>query len=150
MEKVNEEVEIETGVVTKYRRHPNGRGLVSPAARVHPGAFVSRTAYVESGARVGPDAWIGPGSWIDSDAHVGSRVFIGQNVHVGAEAAIGSGARLGSYVRIGRRARVAAGTVLERDVSVPDDGVIGDAPRSAATPRRISPGSSPARLSEAA
>ena len=29
MERINEEVETETGTIEKYRRHANGRGLVS-------------------------------------------------------------------------------------------------------------------------
>lgn len=127
MGRVIEEVEVEAGVVSRYRRHPNGCGLVSPGARVHAGAFVSRTAYVESGARVGPEAWIGPGSWIDHDAEVGARVFVGQNVHIGALAVVGTAARLGSYVRIGRAAAITPGTVVERDERVPDNAVIGAA-----------------------
>lgn len=123
MERVNEEVEVNTGVIEKYRRHGNGRGLVSPAARVHASAFVSSTAYVESGAQVSAESWIGPGSWIDHGAVIGSKVFIGQNVHVGADAQVGNGARLGSHSRIGRNARIPAGTVLDRDLRVPDNAV---------------------------
>ncbi|TFC11162.1 transferase [Cryobacterium algoritolerans] len=123
VERVNEEVEVNTGVIEKYRRHSNGRGLVSPAARVHASAFVSSTAYVESGAQVSAESWIGPGSWIDHGAVIGSRVFIGQNVHVGADAQVGNGARLGSHSRIGRNARIPAGAVLDRDVRVSDNAV---------------------------
>lgn len=138
MERVNEEVEVDTGVIEKYRRHGNGRGLISPGARVHASVFVSSTAYVESGAQVNAESWIGPGSWIDHGAVIGSRVFIGQNVHVGADAQVGNGARLGSHSRIGRNARIPAGAVLERDLRVPDNAVAAATTSRAAraTPRQ--------------
>src|SRR5690606_39859158 len=47
MARVNEEVELTPGNVDKYRRHPNGRGWVSPSALVPASTFVSEMAYVE-------------------------------------------------------------------------------------------------------
>ena len=124
----NIDVEVETGVVEKYRRHPNGNGWVSGKARVQPSAFISESAYIESGAQVGRDAWIGPGSWIDHDALIGDRVFIGQNVHIGQGTVVDGGAHLGSHARIGRDVHIGSGLRLERDARVPD----GTAVRTAA------------------
>jgi UDP-3-O-[3-hydroxymyristoyl] glucosamine N-acyltransferase len=65
MGRVNEEVEAENGTVLKYQHHANGRGFVSPKARVQPSTFVAATAYIEADARIGDSGTIGSGSWID-------------------------------------------------------------------------------------
>jgi carbonic anhydrase/acetyltransferase-like protein (isoleucine patch superfamily) len=114
------EVELETGEVTKYSRHENGRGLVSPSAEVNLSAFVSSASYVESEAQIGAESWIGQGSWIDHGAIIGARVFIGANVHVGADAFVGNEARLGSNTHIGRGAFIADGAVIDHEIQVPD------------------------------
>ncbi|THG36082.1 hypothetical protein E6C70_00615 [Glaciibacter flavus] len=123
--RVNEEVELEKGVVTKYRRHVNGGGFVSPKARVDQSAEVASTAYVEQGALISREAFVGAGSWVDRDAMIGSHAFIGANVHVGAGAIIGDRVRIGSHCRIGSNARIVAGQHLERDIVVPDGGFVG-------------------------
>ena len=114
------EVELETGEVARYRRHENGRGLVSTGAEVNPSAYVSSAAYVESDAQVGDQSWIGQGSWIDRGAILGTRVFVGANVHVGADAIIGHGARLASNTTIGRGALIADGAVIDHELQIPD------------------------------
>ncbi|TFC57833.1 hypothetical protein E3O62_11680 [Cryobacterium sp. TMT2-15-1] len=114
------EVELEKGEVTKYRRHENGRGLVSPGAQVNPSAYVSSATYVESDAQVGPESWIGQGSWIDHGAIIGARVFVGANVHVGADAIVGNEARLASNTDIGRGAFIADGAVIDHEIAVPE------------------------------
>ena len=120
MARVSVEVELENGRLTKYQRHENGRGLISPNASVNPSAYVSSTTYVESGARVGPDSWIGQGSWIDHGAIIGARVFVGANVHVGSDAIVGNNARLASHTIIGRGAFIADGAVIDHEIQVPD------------------------------
>ena len=114
------EVELQTGEVTKYRRHENGRGLVSPSAQVNPSAYVSSAAYVESEAQVGAESWIGQGSWIDRGAIIGAGVFVGASVHVGADAIVGNEARLASHTQIGRGAFIADGAVVDHEIQVPD------------------------------
>ncbi|HAM25964.1 MAG TPA: hypothetical protein DCP11_04465 [Microbacteriaceae bacterium] len=134
--RLNEEVEDATGTVVKYRRHANGRGLVSPRARVEPSAFVSSTAYVEAEARVGDGSSIGAGSWIDQGVIIGERVFVGQNVHVGRDSQVGSGARLGSHSRIGSNVLIASGVRIEPDAVVSDDAVIHAPQRAQRAPSR--------------
>ena len=131
------EVELNPGEVSKYRRHVNGKGLVSPGARVYPSAFVSSAAYVESGAQVGPGSWIGQGSWIDHRAIIGAGVFIGANVHVGPDAVVGNQARLGSYTQVGRGAFIADGAIVDHEIQVPDFTDVGAAPAAGA--RGVSP-----------
>lgn len=118
MRRMNEEFENDRGVVSRYRRHLDGDGWVSPKARLAEGVTVSANTYVEAGARIGKDTWIGEGSWIDSDAVIGQKVFIGSNVHVGAGAEIGPGARLGSHAKIGPGATVESGVRIDRDEDV--------------------------------
>lgn len=131
------EVELNPGEVSKYRRHENGKGLVSPGARVNPSAFVSSAAYVESGAQVGPGSWIGQGSWIDHGAIIGAGVFIGANVHVGPDAVVGNQARLGSHTHVGRGAFVSDGAVVDHEIEVPDFTDVSAVP--AARARGVSP-----------
>ena len=120
MARMSVEVELEKGEVTRYRRHENGRGLVSPSAKVNPSAYVSSTTYVEGDAQIGPESWIGQGSWIDYGAIIGARVFIGANVHVGADAIVGNEARLASHTNIGRGVFIADGAVIDHEIQVPD------------------------------
>lgn len=120
MVKMSVEVELNKGEVTKYRRHGNGRGLISPSAEVNLSAFVSSAAYVESEAQIGAQSWIGQGSWIDHGAILGARVFVGANVHVGADAFVGNDARLGSNTHIGRGAFIADGAIIDHEIRVPD------------------------------
>lgn len=120
MARMSVEVELENGRVTKYQRHANGRGLVSPSAKVNPSAYVSSTTYVESDAQIGPESWIGQGSWIDHGAIIGARVFVGANVHVGSDAIVGNEARLASNTNIGRAAFIADGAVIDHEIQVPD------------------------------
>jgi len=124
MARMIEELEDETGAVIKYKRHANGRGLVSPTARVAESAYIEPTAYVEADARVGMDAYVGAGSWIDKGATVGDRTFVGANVHVGAGCLVGSGVKIGSGSKLGENAMVGNGARLERDTHVPAGAVI--------------------------
>ena len=119
-----EEVEDDAGVVTRYRRHANGGGLVAPGAQVDESAFIGATTYIEVGARVGRGSWIGGGNWIDRDATIGHHVFIGEDVHVGRGAVLGNEVRIGSHSRVGVDARIGHGVKLNRDSKVPDAGVI--------------------------
>ncbi|RWZ49566.1 transferase [Labedella phragmitis] len=116
------EFEDEHGVVTRYRRHENGRGNVATSARVDPSTLVEPTAYVESGARVGRSAIVSGGSWIDRDAIVLDHAVIGAGVHVGEGAVIGRGAEIGSFSRIGAGATVGDFARLANDTKVPEGG----------------------------
>ena len=82
MARMSVDVELEKGEVSKYRRHENGRGLVSPSARVNPSAYVSSAAYVESDAQIGPGSWIGQGSWIDRGAFIADGAVIDHEIQV--------------------------------------------------------------------
>ena len=120
MARINVEVELEKGEMTKYRRHEKGRGLVSPGAHVNSSAYVSSATYVESDAQIGPESWIGQGSWIDHGAIIGARVFIGASVHVGADAIVGNEVRLASHTNIGRGAFIGDGAVIDHEIQVPE------------------------------
>lgn len=135
MARTSVEVELQKGEITKYQRHENGRGLVSPTARVNPSAYVSSAAYVESEAQVGAESWIGQGSWIDRGAIIGAGVFVGASVHVGADAIVGDEARLASHTQIGRGAFVADHTVIDHEIRVPDFTDVSATP--AARPRSL-------------
>lgn len=125
MGRVNEEVEVENGIVLKYQHHANGRGFVAPKARVMPSSFVAASAYVEADARVGDNCTIGSGSWIDEGVILGERVFVGQNVHIGRATAVGNDVRIGSHSRIGSGVRIAGGLRIDADAKITDDSVVG-------------------------
>jgi UDP-3-O-[3-hydroxymyristoyl] glucosamine N-acyltransferase len=122
--RIAEEIEDEFGTVTRYRRHPNGRGLVATDASVDPTAFLAPSVYVESGARVGRSARIHAGTWVDREAVVGPHAEIGASVHVGAAAVVGEGAHIGSHSKIGARAHIGAGARIAQDQQVGDDAVL--------------------------
>jgi UDP-3-O-[3-hydroxymyristoyl] glucosamine N-acyltransferase len=107
------------GVVLKYRRHSNGRGLVAMSAKADPSAFIAPTAYIESDARVDRDAQVGDGTWIERDCIIGRGARIGANVRIGAGAVIGAGAQIGSHSRVGPGASVAAATRVPHDSNLP-------------------------------
>src|SRR6187200_3398408 len=94
------EFEDENGVLRRYRKHVNGRGLVATTAKVDPTAFVDPTAYVDPGAEVQRNANIGPGAWIESDAIVAERAVIGVNAHIGRRAVVGRNAVVGPYATL--------------------------------------------------
>ena len=102
MARIWEEVETDSGEVSRYRRHVNGRGFVAPGAQVDATVFLDERSYVEKDARVGARAFIGAGSWVENGATVGVGAFIGANVRVGSGARIGAGARLGPLSRPSR------------------------------------------------
>lgn len=124
-----EAVEDDAGKVTRYRRHPNGGGLVGPGAEVQETSFVGSTTYVEAGACVGSGCRIGHGSWIDRRAKIGDRTFIGDGVYVGPETVLGNRVRVGSHSRIGAGAKIGHGATLDGDTRVPDGGVVSVAAR---------------------
>ncbi|RXZ67221.1 hypothetical protein ESP51_18680 [Agromyces albus] len=112
------EFEDEAGVLRRYRKHVNGRGLVATTAKVDPTAFVDPTAYVDPGAEVQRNASIGPGGWVDRDAIVAERAVVGVNVHVGRRAVVGRNAVVGPYAVIGEGARVQNGARVPREFSI--------------------------------
>ncbi|MGX9899444.1 hypothetical protein ACW0JT_05275 [Arthrobacter sp. SA17] len=85
MSKKIESVEDDAGKVTRYRRHPNGGGLIGPGAEVEESSFIGSTTYIEAGACVGSGCRIGDGSWIDRRARIGDLALIGDGVYVGEE-----------------------------------------------------------------
>ena len=99
------EFEDEAGVLRRYRKHVNGRGLVATTANVDPTAFVDPTAYVDPGAEVQRGAQISHGAWIDRDAIVAERAVVGVNVHVGRRAVVGRNAVIGPTRDDDRRRR---------------------------------------------
>ncbi|QEO14865.1 hypothetical protein FLP10_10925 [Agromyces intestinalis] len=112
------EFEDENGVLRRYRKHVNGRGLVATTAKVDPTAFVDPTAYVDPGAEVQRHAVIGPGGWVDRDAIVAERAEIGVRAHVGRGAVVGRNAVVGPYASIGAAARVQNGARVPREAKV--------------------------------
>ena len=123
--RIAEEIEDEFGNVTRYRRHPNGRGLVATTATVDPTAFLAASVYVEPGAQVGRSATIATGSWVDREAVVGPGARLGAAVHVGPQAVIGAGAQVGSHCKIGSGARIASRARISPDQQVPSGAVVG-------------------------
>ena len=115
-----ESVEDDAGRVTKYRRHPNGGGLVGPGAGVDESSAIGAMTYVEAGARVGSGCRIGRRGWIDKQAVIGDLVFIGDDVYVGRGAIVGNRARIGSNSRIGAGALIGRGARLHGDTTVPE------------------------------
>ncbi|WP_309108339.1 transferase [Arthrobacter sp.] len=124
MSKKIESVEDDAGKVTRYRRHPNGGGLVGPGAEVEESSFIGSTTYIEAGACVGSGCRIGDGSWIDRRAKIGDLAFIGDGVYVGEGTIVGNRVRIGSHSRIGAGAQVGHGTTLDGDSRVPDGGLV--------------------------
>ncbi|TYL53950.1 hypothetical protein FYC51_10095 [Agromyces mariniharenae] len=112
------EFEDENGVLRRYRKHVNGRGLVATTAKVDPTAFVDPTAYVDPGAEVQRNANIGPGGWVDRDAIVAERAVIGVRAHVGRRAVVGRNAVIGPYAEIGADARVQNGARVPREATI--------------------------------
>src|SRR3954462_10736182 len=85
------------GVVLKYRRHSNGRGLVAMTAKADPTAYVAPTAYIEADSRVAQDGRMGEGGWIGRDPRVGRGSILGAKVHIGPGSVSGRGAKIGSH-----------------------------------------------------
>jgi carbonic anhydrase/acetyltransferase-like protein (isoleucine patch superfamily) len=115
-----EVVEDDAGKATRYRRHPNGGGLVGPGADVDESSFVGAMTYVEAGARVGSGCRIGRRSWIDRQAVIGDLVFIGDDVYVGRGTTLGNRTHIGSHSRIGAGALIGRGIRLLGDTTVPE------------------------------
>ena len=78
-----ESVEDDAGKVTRYVRHANGGGFVSPGAIVAESARIGPMTYVEHGAVIGANCRIGHGSWVDREAKIGTRTVIGDGVRIG-------------------------------------------------------------------
>jgi carbonic anhydrase/acetyltransferase-like protein (isoleucine patch superfamily) len=114
------EFEDEAGVLRRYRKHVNGRGLVATTAKVDPTAFVDPTAYVDPGAEVQRGAQIGPGGWVEGDAIVAERAIVGVNAHVGRRAVVGRNAVIGPYATIGSDAKVQNGARVPRELTLAD------------------------------
>jgi len=118
-------------------------GFVFPMI-VHPTALVMARARIGAGCLVhafsitGPEAIIGEQTIIGAQAAIGHESIIGAAVHIGAgsllggNAQVGDGAFLGMRtvvvpgVKIGRHARIAAGSVVSRDL--PDGAVAAGSP----------------------
>ena len=116
------QIESVDGAVRRYRRHPNGGGLVEVSATVAESATVHESAYVESGSVLGDGTHVGPGCWIESGARIGTDVTVGQNAHLGSGTRIGDGARIGANARLGTSVVVAAGARVAIDARVADRG----------------------------
>lgn len=108
------------GVLLQGAAHPSS--VVSPRARLEPGAVICAGAVVGPGARIGRGTLINTGAQIDHDgrigdfAHVAPGAVLGGNVSVGTRAWVGLGARVREGIRIGADAVVGAGAVVVRNV----------------------------------
>lgn len=106
------------------------------AANVSIGSFceIGRGAYISEGARIGSGTFLPPMTFIGKRVFVGPHVTMTDDKHpavhkpgdqpydptppyIEDDAAIGAGVTLCPGVRIGRGARVAAGSVVTRDVA---------------------------------
>lgn len=98
-----------------------GRGtIVGHRTRISAGVFIP------SNARIGNDVFIGPNVTMTDDRFPRTlnkgESYNAEPPTIGNGASIGAGAILLPGVRIGERARIAAGSVVTRDV--PDDGTV--------------------------
>lgn len=116
------EFEDEAGILRRYRKHVNGRGLVATTAKVDATAFVDPTAYVDPGAEVQRGATISHGAWVEADAIVAEKATIGVNARIGRGAVIGRFAVVGPYAAVGAGARVQNGARVPREAHVAEGG----------------------------
>ena len=110
------EVERPDGTVTRYRRHPNGRGLVAVGAEVHGTALVANGAYIEPGAQVAVGAQVYDGAWIEEGAVIDAFAVIGSGARVGRGAEIGHHARIGSRCVVPAGVKVRPADVVRTDL----------------------------------
>jgi UDP-perosamine 4-acetyltransferase len=96
--------------------------VVSPTARLGPGAQILPGAVVNAVARIGRGVIVNTNASVDHDvvvgdfAHVAPGAVIGGDVRIGASVLVGLGARVAPGLRIGDGAIVGAGAVVVRDV----------------------------------
>jgi UDP-perosamine 4-acetyltransferase len=96
--------------------------VVSPSARLGPGAQVLAAAVVNADAEIGEDAIVNTGAIIEHDCRIGAHAHVAPGarlaglVTVGEAAHVGIGAIVIESVRIGDSSLVAAGAVVIRDV----------------------------------
>ncbi|RXZ47012.1 hypothetical protein ESO86_09815 [Agromyces binzhouensis] len=112
------EFEDDAGILRRYRKHVNGRGLVATTAKVDATAFVDPTAYVDPGAEVQRGATLSHGAWVEQDAIVAENATIGVNARIGRGAVIGRFAVVGPYAAVGAGARVQNGARVPREATV--------------------------------
>jgi sugar O-acyltransferase (sialic acid O-acetyltransferase NeuD family) len=100
--------------------HP--AAIVSPSARIGPGAVVMPNVVVNAGAQIGAGAILNTACVIEhdcvigEDAHVSPGAILAGAVKVGAGAWVGAGATVIPGVSIGEWAVIGAGAVVIRDV----------------------------------
>lgn len=100
--------------------HPSA--ILSPSATVGLGTVVMAGCVVNAGARVGDGVIVNTRASIDHDsqigdfAHLSPGVTLAGAVRIGEESWLGTGACVIPRITIGRNVRVAAGSVVTRDV----------------------------------
>jgi NDP-sugar pyrophosphorylase family protein len=102
----------------------SGQPVVSPDARIEPGAvlegpcFVDAGAVVKPGARVGKYSVLGRGVMVEEDAAV-SGAIVWPNTRIGRDASV-EGAIIGRSCHVGRNARVGATAILGDKTALTD------------------------------
>lgn len=102
-------------------KHP--AAIVSPRARLHPGALIGAGAIVSANSTVGPHVILNRGANVAHDVELGAFATVGPNaviagaVTVGPRAWIGVGAVVRDHLAIGEGAVVGAGALVVKPVA---------------------------------
>lgn len=102
-------------------KHP--AAIVSPRARLEPGAFIGAGAIVSAHTRVGRHVILNRGANVAHDVDLGAFATVGPNaviagaVTVGARAWVGVGAVVRDHLAIGEGAVVGAGALVVKPVA---------------------------------
>lgn len=119
--------------------------LIHPTALIMTHASIGSGSMVHAFAAVGPEVTVGQHAIIGGHTGIGHESIIGDAVHVGAGSILGGNVRVGSGsflglrsvvlpgITIGQNVRVAAGSVVSKDLS--------DNLSVAGSPARVVPGS---------
>lgn len=119
--------------------------LIHPTALIMTHASIGSGSMVHAFAAVGPEVTVGQHAIIGAHAGIGHESILGDAVHVGAGSILGGNVRIGSGsflglrsvvlpgISIGRNVRVAAGSMVSKDIA--------DNLSVAGSPARVVPGS---------
>jgi acetyltransferase EpsM len=95
---------------------------VSPSSDIGAGAVIGPLAVLGARAQVGEHSLVGRGALIGHHARLAAGVVVNPGANIGGNTFVGEGTQIGmgatvlNALRIGSRARVAAGSVVVRDV----------------------------------
>lgn len=100
-------------------RHPSA--IVSPFARIGPGAQLLAASVVQAGADIGPGCIVNTAAVVEHDVslgawvHVAPRALVCGDATIGACSHVGAGAVVRQGLRLGEGTLVGAGAVVVRD-----------------------------------